>query len=153
MGNKAKRSAKQQRPDVLICFLLASRRSDRAKRLKQNNNKSYSAQLLTAAGRCKNNKMQRFLRHISFRRIYFLLFREVISLSFLPSCKPKMYSILTGTWCTSSPCLLTGFSSTRWRLRKPPSQNWTTLSSWSASTGSSKLSQSTHFRRKQISWR
>ena len=45
-----------QRPDVLICFLLASRRSDRAKRLKQNN-KSYSAQLLTAAGRCKNLKL------------------------------------------------------------------------------------------------
>ena len=52
--NKAKRSAKQQRPDVLICFLLASWRSDRAKRLKQNN-KSCSAQLLTAAGRCKNH--------------------------------------------------------------------------------------------------
>ena len=46
--NKAKRSAKQQRPDVPICFLLASWRSNRAKRLKQNN-KSYSAQLLTAA--------------------------------------------------------------------------------------------------------
>ena len=40
-----------------ICFLLASR-SDRAKRLKQKKNKkSYSAQLLTAAGRCKNHEV------------------------------------------------------------------------------------------------
>ena len=37
-GNKAKRSAKQQRPDLLILFWLASRRSDRAKWLRQNKN-------------------------------------------------------------------------------------------------------------------
>ena len=38
--NKAKRSVNQQRSDVLICFcLLASERSDKAKRLEQKNKK------------------------------------------------------------------------------------------------------------------
>ena len=64
--NKAKRSAKQQRSDVIICFclrfLLAS--GKRLPPAEEAEEKSYSALLLTATDRCKNNALSNYLDEI-----------------------------------------------------------------------------------------
>ena len=61
--NKEKKFSNHTATRCAFCFrLLASWGSDRAKRLKKQNNKnSYSAQLFTAAGRCKNTILARMM--------------------------------------------------------------------------------------------
>ena len=51
-NNKAKRSAKQERSDLVIVFLVQC--SQGSVEQTHDHEKSYSAQLLTAAERCKN---------------------------------------------------------------------------------------------------
>ena len=64
---KAKRSAKQQRSDLVIVFLVQCSQCS-VDQTGHPQNKSYSAQLLTAAERCKNSSLMKWLTKKLFQR-------------------------------------------------------------------------------------
>ena len=125
--NKAKRSAKQQRSDVLICFcLLASRRSDR---VIWSPEKSYSGELLTARTAVKTLKKlvsdetwhrQRWRQSKTTRND-----RSLLNCSFFNSTNLSHYSESAAWGMNPSPCpLLPPSPYTRTRLHTARGKNF-----------------------------